>query len=283
MQAAEATHATRTSITGPHTTYAEPGGLAIGQANTVSYVHKTRVRRARLPLVVVPVVLAGGSFLAFTLIPQQSEPGQRPHTQGTPPPSASPSRPPSGSPTPRSSASSTPDAPARENTHDSSGPAPNEGTKPGPSTPDDPSPGNSSQPETFTPGTQSRLENASTRKCVSGDNTTPSSGTCSSSSSYAWTLRSTGNNTFELVNRESGKCLTAPPTKDYETSLTHCTGSYGGNYHWRIGATTTAGQTLQSVETGQCLEIANQFGFELVMATTCNSDDRRQLWRGGGS
>ncbi|WP_405692415.1 RICIN domain-containing protein [Streptomyces sp. NBC_00057] len=111
----------------------------------------------------------------------------------------------------------------------------------------------------------------------------PGFGTCSSSDAYTWTFRSSGGDTFKLVNRASGYCLSAPNNNDYRALLGACNGYGGtGNVHWRIGSTTAAGQTLKNTETGHCLEIAStSFGSEQVMVTTCNSDQPQQLWTRG--
>ncbi|MFD7340240.1 ricin-type beta-trefoil lectin domain protein [Streptomyces violascens] len=142
-------------------------------------------------------------------------------------------------------------------------------------------PNGHSNPTTLTPGSRSHLENVKAGQCVAGDGTFMSIGTCSASYAYTWTLRSTGDNTFELVNRASGSCLTAPPVNDYQASLTNC-GPY--NIHWRIDTTSAAGQTLKNAETGHCLEIdSGPYSGPMVRVTTCKSDDPKQLWRGGGA
>jgi hypothetical protein len=52
---------------------------------------------------------------------------------------------------------------------------------------------------------------------------------------------------------------------------------------WHIGSTTAAGQTLKNSATGWCLEIASQpyYPQAQVMVTTCNSNERQQLWKSG--
>ncbi|SDO82692.1 Ricin-type beta-trefoil lectin domain-containing protein [Lentzea jiangxiensis] len=95
-------------------------------------------------------------------------------------------------------------------------------------------------------------------------------------------MRPSGGDSFELVNRASGKCLSAPTVNNYAVQLDPCDGSIGnGNLHWRIGSTTAAGQTLQNTETGHCLIIDSPpfGGSSQVMVTTCNSDQSQQLWR----
>jgi hypothetical protein len=63
---------------------------------------------------------------------------------------------------------------------------------------------------------------------VSGDASIyPGFGTCSSSEAYAWTLRSSGGGTFELVNRASGNCLSARYGNDYAAGWNPATASEG--------------------------------------------------------
>ncbi|MFG2143993.1 protein kinase [Streptomyces sp. NPDC048696] len=139
----------------------------------------------------------------------------------------------------------------------------------------------------FSPGSTARLQNAQTHQCVSGDgNVYPGYGSCSAGYADSWTLRSTGSGTFQLVNRASGNCLTAPNVNDYTAQMSSCTAGFGGTgyLHWRIGTTTSGGQTLENTETGHCLEIAAPAygGPPGPMVTTCDSDQSQQLWRNGG-
>ncbi|WP_438490243.1 RICIN domain-containing protein [Streptomyces sp. S186] len=167
--------------------------------------------------------------------------------------------------------------------HGNDGPAPTLPQPPAPTTPSPTTGGSNghSNPTTLSPGSSSHLQNVEARKCVAGDGTFMSIGSCSASYAYTWKLLPTAGNTFELVNRASGSCLTAPPGNDYQVSLTNCS---AGNIHWRIDTTSAAGQTVKSAETDHCLEIDSQpFSGTLVMVTTCNSDDPKQLWRGGGA
>ncbi|OKH99017.1 hypothetical protein A6A06_25810 [Streptomyces sp. CB02923] len=262
--------------------------MAVGHADQVSYVRK--LRRARVLLVVVPVVATGGAVLAITLAPHQSAPEDQPpaQAQGTPSSFASPSPSPSASATSRapvapSASSASPAAPA-PGPHSSGGRARTLPQRPAPTTPIPTTGGGAHgrpNPAGLSPGSRSHLENVQAGQCAAGDGTFPSVGTCSASYAYTWTLRSTGGNTFELVNRASGSCLTAPPGNDYQVSLTNCS---SGNIHWRVDTTSAAGQTLKSAETDHCLKIDSPpFSGTLVMVTTCNSDDRKQLWRGGGA
>ncbi|MBD0746018.1 hypothetical protein BG418_30755 [Streptomyces sp. CBMA152] len=139
---------------------------------------------------------------------------------------------------------------------------------------------------TFSPGTTARLQNSQTHQCVSGDgNVYPGYGSCSASYADTWTLRSTGSGTFQLVNRASGNCLSAPNVNDYTAQMSSCNGGFGGTgyVHWRVGTTTSGGQTLENTETGHCLEISAPpyGGTPGPMVTTCDSDQSQQLWRNG--
>ncbi|MEV0260414.1 RICIN domain-containing protein [Streptomyces sp. NPDC050617] len=264
--------------------------MAVGHADQVSYVRKPH--RGRVLLAVVPVIAAGGAVLAVTLAPHQPATGDRPSARGTPSSSvaASPSRPASAAPPSKGTSSA---SPAPPDVADADAPAPAPGPhgpgsrapvlprSPEPTAPRPTTGGGSHahpKPAPLSPNSRSQLENAKTGQCVAGAGTFLSIGTCDAGYAYAWTLRSTGGNTFELVNRASGSCLTAPPGNDYQASLTNCT---YGNIHWRIDTTSAAGQTLKSVETDHCLKIDSPpFSGTLVMVTTCNSDDKKQLWRG---
>lgn len=123
---------------------------------------------------------------------------------------------------------------------------------------------------------------------MSGDASSvyPSFGTCGSSDAYAWTLRSSSGDTFELVNGAGGKCLSAPFNNDYAAQLETCGGVGGTGYiHWRLGSPTSTGQTLKNTETGHCLEIATPSfgGAKQVMVTTCDGGQTQQLWKDGGN
>lgn len=133
------------------------------------------------------------------------------------------------------------------------------------------------------PGSVAGLRNTSTGQCVSGDASSvyPGYGTCGSSDAYAWTLRSSGGDTIELINGAGGKCLSAPFNNDYAAQLEACGGVGGTGYiHWRVGNSTASGQTLKNTETGHCLEIASPpyGGAKQVMVTTCDSGRAQQLW-----
>ncbi|MGP3954049.1 RICIN domain-containing protein [Streptomyces sp. 7N604] len=152
-----------------------------------------------------------------------------------------------------------------------------------PSAPADPSAPLKSPPSTFSVGDDSRIQNADTHQCVSGDASVyPAYGTCSASEAYAWTFRSTGDGTFKLVNQASGNCLSAPYNNNYAAGLESCSGGPGGTgyVHWRVGQTKADGQTVKNTETGHCLAMGSPpyGGSKQVMVTTCNSDRPQQLW-----
>lgn len=260
----------------PHIT-ASNGGLAVGHADQVAYV---RARRLRVLLVVLPVVVVGGTIMAVI----------RPHSSpssGLERPSQSPSFSESPSPSGSSSAARSPSGPAaRAPGSTPTGPQPVQ-TGAGGTPAAKPPPPAKPKATTLSPGSVSRLRNVSTDQCVSGDGSVyPGFGPCSSSDAYAWTLLSSGGDTFKMVNRASGECLSAPYSDNYAAGLGSCSGFGGTGYvQWRIGSTTAAGQTLKNTETGQCLEIAPPpyGGGKQVKVTTCNSDRPEQLWRNGGT
>ncbi|MER5781959.1 RICIN domain-containing protein [Streptomyces mobaraensis] len=271
-------------------------GTGIGWADKV-FIKKIREHRTRILFVMVPAVTAGGAFLAGMLMPHESAaPEHRSQGEGKPPPVVPSSPSPAGSPSPSSSpsASAAPlppalsvptRAPTGPAAHDDTGrPTPAPDRPPAPTArgaaPRPPAP----QAAPLSPGSRSHLENAAQHQCLSGDDFYPAFGPCDAGDGYSWTLRSAGNGTFTVRNRASGKCLTAPANNDYQAGLNVC--DWGGNEHWSFDATNAAGRTLRNAETGHCLTIAPPvFGGSdyQVRVTTCDSDDPRQLWRGGGS
>lgn len=271
--------------------------MAIGHAENVAIAEHVadrdrRVRRLRL--VIVPVVVASGTITAIALLP--GLPDSSPRSSGpertlptpslSPPTSASPSPSPSGS----QSATRSPSVPAAgasgsakpvaQPVQTRTKPRSNTGSTPDAGTP----PPAKSDSATLSPGSVSTLRNASNDQCVYGSDgdVYPGFGTCSSSDAYTWTLRSTGGGTFELVNRASGKCLSAPFNNDYSTQLEACDAPGGTGYvKWSLGTSTSAGRPLKNTTTGHCLEIATPpfGGTKQVMVTTCNGTHREQLWK----
>lgn len=270
--------------------------MAIGHAENVAITEnvagrKRRVRRLRM--VIVPVVVAGGTITTIALLPDFPDSSPRsgperalPAPSTSTPTSTATSPSPSGSP----SATGSPPAPAA---HASGSAEPvvqpvQTGTRTRPSTGSTPDAGApppaKSETTGLSPGSVSTLRNVSNDQCVfAGDGDIyPGFGTCGPSDAYTWTVRSSGGGTFELVNRASGKCLSAPFNNDYPSQMESCDGPGGTGYvKWSIGTSTAAGQTLKNTATGHCLEIAAPpfGGAKQVMVTTCNSARREQLWK----
>lgn len=263
---------------------ASHGAVAVGHADHVTYIRKQRARRLRM--LVVPVVVAGGTITAITLGPDSS--GSGPGRSSTAPwfsATRSPSGPPSATSSP--SATASPSAPIVRASGSAAAVAQPERTGAA-ATPEAGAPPSAESGATkLSPGSVSRLRNVSTNQCASGDGSVyPGFGTCNSSDAYVWTLRSSGGGTFELVNRASGNCLSAPFNNNYAAGLEACGGVGGTGYvEWRIGSSTAAGQTLKNTKTGHCLEIASPAygGGKQVMVATCNSDEPQQLWNNGGT
>lgn len=263
---------------------ASHGGVAVGHADQVTYIRKQRARRLRM--LVVPVVVAGGTITAITLAPDSS--GSGPDRSSPAPwfsPSPSLSASPSSAGTP--SATGSPSAATARATGSAAAVAGPVQTGAADTPEAGPPPSAKSGATALSPGSVSRLRNVSTGQCVSGEGSVyPAFGTCDSSDAYAWTLRSSGGGTFELVNRASGKCLSAPFNNNYAAGLETCGGVGGTGYvQWRLGTSTAAGMTLKNTETGHCLEIASPAygGGKQVMVATCNSDEPQQLWNDGGT
>ncbi|MFF1470664.1 hypothetical protein [Streptomyces mirabilis] len=226
--------------------------MAVGHADHVTYIRKQRARRLRM------LVVAGGTITAVTLGPDSSPwgPGRSstaPWFAATPSLSGPPSA--TGSP----SATASPSAPMVRASGSAAAVAQPERTGAATTPEAGAPPSAESGATTLSPGSVSRLRNVSANQCASGDGSVhPGFGTCDSSDAYAWTLRPSGGGTFELVNRASGNCLSAPFNNNYRAALEAC-GSGGGTGYvvWRIGSSTAAGQTLKNTETGHCLEIAS--------------------------
>ncbi len=138
------------------------------------------------------------------------------------------------------------------------------------------------------PGSVSRLRNVSADQCASGDG-----------SVYPWLrglrLRRCLRMDVALLRRrhlrvgqprEWKLSVGALQRADDAAGLEACGGVGGTGYVvWRIGSTTAAGQTLKNTRTGHCLEIASPAygGGKQVMVATGNSDEPQQLWNNGGT
>ncbi|MBT2440834.1 protein kinase [Streptomyces sp. ISL-36] len=88
--------------------------------------------------------------------------------------------------------------------------------------------------------------------------------------SYAWTYSAGSDGTFLLVNKKTGHCL---ESRGYAgVQAVACSGSNA--QYWRIGATKSAGRTIQNVGDSLCMATSS-----LVVAVSCNAGDSAQLWR----
>lgn len=189
-----------------------------------------------------------------------------------------------------------PDSPlisSSPSTTDLSSPAPTSPTAPAQpprSSPSKPQRTQSTQPDTpprilFSPGSNVRIRNVSTAQCVSGggSNSYAGFGPCSTSDEYTWTVLAAGGETFELINRASGKCLSAFNMNfSFNAGLATCgqSNAFGPNTVWLIDKSTSTGRTLKNVAASSCLTIesAPYGGGRNVATTACNSDQPQQLW-----
>ena len=266
----------------------EPGTSEARTAETgpqppVSGAPQRRVRRP-VVLAVLAVVVTGGAVTTVTLMPDRSSPPSAEKTSQTPlSQSSSPGAAPasaSASPAARSTNSPRPGPTGPSTGHPVSGP-------PGPTTKQTAAPaptGHPAQPaaqdQAFSPGDTTRLQNVSTRQCIStkSGNDYPTIETCSTSQTHPWTLRATGGGSFTLATSADGRCLKELGTY-VPTMLGTCTDSPSTGYvHWHIASTTTQGQTLKNDHFGQCLAIGPYYGAPSVMLIACNPNDTSQQW-----
>jgi hypothetical protein len=131
----------------------------------------------------------------------------------------------------------------------------------------------------FALGSDVHLQNVSTHDCLSGAYGLYIQA-CDASDADIWTLRPTGGDTFELVNRSSDNCVGSQAVKDSLAVYGSCAST--GSVQWRVAATTSVGQTLRNTESGYCLEISPLYS-PFLQLTTCNSSDPTQLWRNSGA
>ena len=262
----------------------EPGSEAPASGTGPATTMRPRVRRPVVlaVLAVLAVVVTGGAT-TVALMPDRSAPPSAGRTLQTPSSQSS-----SGSPPASPSASGA----ARSTNSPSTGPAgPRTGHPvpglPGPTTKQTAAPaptGHPAQPaaqdQAFSPGDTTRLQNVSTRQCIStksGDDY-PTIETCSTSQTHPWTLRATGGGSFTLATSADGRCLKELGTY-VPTMLGTCTDSPDSGYvHWHIASTTTQGQTLKNDHFGQCLAIGPYYGAPSVMLIACNPNDTSQQW-----
>lgn len=238
-----------------------------------------RVWRRHLKLgVPIVVLVAGASVIAITLGPRWFSPPDE--DKGRPKEAR-----PAGSPTADKRSAS--DEPSRSSSRDKEKPAPPDSGRSSPAAKPKPEPTSDSAPEKPSSSRllslkdKARLKNLSTSKCVYDDGTNPSVGACSASETYEWTLKP-DNGTFMLVNTATGECLSSSNTNNNQARVSSCVG-YDDSLRWTIGTTTSTGQTLKNKHTGWCLKIETpDFSpFPQVLTATCNSDERRQLWKNG--
>ena len=239
-----------------------------------------RVRRP-VVLAVLAVVVTGGTITAVTLLPDQSpqrNAGRPAHVPSTAVPSVS------VSPADRSTSSPRTGPTGPHGGNSVPGPSAPTTKPPAPVVTTGP-PAQQAAPhnQTFSIGDTVRLQNASTHQCVSGGSAGdvyPSIGACSASETYGWQLKPSGGSTFKVVNSATGECLSASFSQNYPAGMEACSGAGGtGRVYWHIGSSTAAGQSLKNDTSGECLAISGYYGVDQVIATTCNPDDKSQLWK----
>lgn len=260
---------------------AEPGSEAPASGTGHATTKRPRVRRP-VVLAVLAVVVTGGAT-TVALIPDRSAPpstGRTPQTPSSQSSSGSPPTSPSASGAARSTNSPTTGPAGPRTGHPVSEP-------PGPTTkqtaapaPTGPPAQPAAQDQAFSPGDTTRIQNVSTRQCISADsgNNYPTIETCSTSQTHPWTLRSAGGGSFTLVTSAGGRCLKELGTY-VPTMLGTCTDSPDSGYvHWHIASTTAQGQTLKNEHFGQCLAIGSYYGAPSVVLAACNPNDSSQQW-----
>ncbi|MGW4024319.1 serine/threonine-protein kinase [Streptomyces sp. NPDC005009] len=249
-----------------------------------------RGRRTRVIPVVIPVVVATGTTLAFTLLPytfDSDEAGPTPSASVTVSATATPSRTAGGpaKPSPSTSESSTKDSKDpkdSEDSEDSDKPgsgsrespaaAGAEGTgagsdaddgaaKGGGSGGDDSASDTDTDTEAEAPSTGGfTLRNASSGRCLTASGRAGygavSMGDCTAGAAD-WSLRSVSSGTYRIVHQTSGNCLS-----DYGSMHTASCGADTAQ-EWRLGS----GGTVILTNTGRCLEHARPSG--MIMVRVC--------------
>ncbi|MEV0320766.1 protein kinase [Streptomyces sp. NPDC050658] len=112
-----------------------------------------------------------------------------------------------------------------------------------------------------------RLKNADTGVCLTQTYGAADNGTCSEASAV-WKTVSAENNSFKVVNKESGACLVANMLGQ-AVFVGDCT--QGSSRLWRWGG----GNTLKSTSNGGCLDLAYGGG---IATATCASGKASQQW-----
>ncbi|MGA4850364.1 RICIN domain-containing protein [Streptomyces sp. G5(2025)] len=248
----------------------------------------------------VPVVIATGTTLAIQNLPYVSSPdraaGSTPSTTATAPPNDEKA---SKSPTekqkkngerkdrkdkssPSNDKAGGDDAPADDSTRDTKSPPENDDKgNPPDSNPDTDT--DTDSPNTDTGGSDNdgdngdtpttptsgpfRLKNADNDACLTQVYGAADDGACGDPSA-TWKTVSAENNSFKVVNKQSGSCLVANMLGQ-AVFVGDCT--QGSARLWRWGAN----GTLKSTSNGGCLDLSYGGG---VSATTCQSGKASQQW-----
>ncbi|MEU5578758.1 protein kinase [Streptomyces huasconensis] len=258
-----------------------------------------RRRRTRVLLAVVPVVIATGTTLAIQNLPYVNSPdraaGSTPSTTATaPPPGQETSEKPAERRKKKDREQKDEDEPkakkkqndkpkADEARPDDSSPSKTDDKKSPPrSTPDADSPntgtgnggnggdgGNGDGGDTPTTPTSGpfRLKNADNEACLTQVYGAADDGECGDPSA-TWKTVSAENNSFKVVNKQSGSCLVANMLGQ-AVFVGDCT--QGSARLWRWGKT----GTLKSTANGGCLDLSYGGG---VSATTCEPGKASQQW-----
>ncbi|NBM15405.1 serine/threonine protein kinase [Streptomyces sp. GC420] len=273
---------------------------------------KSRKRLSRTLFVVIPVVVSTGTALMVTLAPYGSSPqgaapgassspssgppsGDLPTPRASAHPSASSSRSAGSSPAPGSAPSS--ELPRGSGAGDggtgrsggavaADGAAASGGSGGSGTSGDSGATGGSGsgggQDTAALPTGRHRLKNSSDGQCLAdfayaGVNQ-PAPSRCGAPAtntgtlSYEWTYSAASGSTFRLVSKASGKCLSATSTNGFP-AIQSCDGSSA--QVWRIGSTTSGGDTIKNPAGGKCLAMSGAN----VITRPCDPADTTQLWR----
>lgn len=137
------------------------------------------------------------------------------------------------------------------------------------------------------PATSGRLRHSRPfgRRDVLNNGTTPDSGTHPIPESGSKADILSPGSVASLRNASTAQCVSGDATSVHPSHGTR--GGVGGTGYaqWRVGTSTSSGQTLKNTDTGHCLVIASPpyGGAEQVMVTTCDSGQAQQLWGDGGT
>jgi hypothetical protein len=237
---------------------------------------RERRRRTRvLVAVVVPVVVAVGTTMTVQQLPYTSSKSDDAYAG----PSASPSA--IAQVTPLASGTTAP-APAKPGNQGSASPGNDGGATAGSHAGGGDSAkggssgsnGSGSAPSSSGGSTEApssgsfRLKNAGYGKCLAGGSGSygVSFGNCTDAPATSWIYKSLSGGTFEVVNEQSGQCMTAS-VSGY-TTMSDCAGN--SQQTWRTGS----GGTLQSMYNSMCLDESAGW----PSAVTCESGKTTQRW-----